>query len=106
MLRDLIYRRLFMLNIKTVVLFASLATLTACSGIRTSGNSFTTHAESFRILGIQIPENDQAKALSMVPAGAKIDTQTTTPTDWTSLYGALSNILWFGGTQISGTTSK
>ena len=95
-----------MTQLKNVILCASLISLAACSGIRTSGNSFTTHAESFRLLGMQIPENDQAKALSLVPAGAKIDTQATTPTDWTSLVGVLSNIIWFGGTQVSGTTAS
>ena len=92
----------FIILISTLVLLAS----SGCSGIRKNGNSFTTHAESIRILGFQIPENDQEKAISLVPNGAKIDTQTTTPTDWTSLIGVISNILWIGQTQISGTIEK
>ena len=89
------------LRMITIALLA--ASLTACSGVRTNGNVFTTHAESIRVLGWQIPDKDQDQALALVPAGGKIDTQISSPADWTSVIGIINNILGIGQTTISGT---
>lgn len=83
-----------------------LALLCACSGIRQTNNTFSTHAESFRVLGFPIPEDDQAKARSLVPQSAEIVSVHTTPADWTSLVGVLGNLFWFHQTNISGTKAS
>ncbi len=74
-----------------------------CKGMRTSGNSFTTHAESFRIIGIAIPEDDQAAAMSLVPAGATVTNVSSTPADWSSFWGAIFSIVGFHWTSVGGT---
>ena len=52
------------------ILFASMILSTAaCSGMRKSEGTFTTHAESFRIVGFAIPGDDQAAAYKLVPEG-------------------------------------
>ena len=84
----------------------SILTMAGCAGIREAGGHFTVHAESFRIFGYAIPEDDQAKAASMVPDGATIYTCCSTPADWTSVIGVLRNIVGFHGTCIAGTTSQ
>ena len=81
-----------------------LASLSAsCSGLRETDDSFSAHAESFRIVGIAIPGEDNAAAMALVPEGATITTVHSTPADWTSFFGVLNNILGFSVTTVSGT---
>lgn len=86
----------------TLGLVAMLASA-GCNGMRDSGTTFTTHAESFRILGFAIPEDDQAAAAALVPQGATITNVSSTPADWTSLWGFFGNLFWFHWTTIGGT---
>ena len=88
-----------------VCLFAH--SLLACAGIRRTPDTFYVHAESVRVLGFAIPGDDAAAAWKLLaeeeaPAGAVIKSVTSTPADWTSLVGALGNILWIHQTTISG----
>ena len=73
--------------------------------MRKTSQNFTTHAESVRIFGYPIPEDDKVAAHALVPAGAQITDVASTPADWTSLVGVFGNILWIHGTQISGLTN-
>ena len=73
-----------------------------CSGIRSTDKTFVAHAESFRIVGYAIPDDDQAAALARVPEGATITDISATPADWTSFWGVIGNIFWFHGTEITG----
>ena len=91
---------------KTILLALLVALLAGCSGMRKTGSTFTAHAESFRILGFPIPEDDQAAARKMVPKGATIQNVSSTPADWTSVWGGLWNILGFHMTEIGGTVSE
>lgn len=91
---------------KAIVIGLVVACLTSCTGIRRSGDQFTAHAESFNILGLQIPEDDYKAAMKQVPAGADIHTVGASANDWTSVLGGLNKILGFSGTQISGKVSK
>ena len=62
------------------------------------------HAEAFNIFGYQFPHDDHQKAWDMVPAGAEVITTGTSPSDWTSVVGALTRIFGFSATQVSYTT--
>jgi hypothetical protein len=89
----------------TTLLLLTAALLTGCAGIRETNNQFTTHAECVRIFGNPIPEDDQAAARALVPAGAKtqITNLQSSPADWTSVFGILGNIIAFNQTTVSGT---
>ena len=82
----------------------SAIALSACAGMRedANGTSFTPHAESFRIMGIAIPHDDKTAAMDLVPAGATITTISSSPADWTSLWGFFGNLFGFNYTQVSG----
>jgi hypothetical protein len=89
---------------KKILPLLLLATLSAsCSGLRETDSTFTAHAESFRIFGFAIPGEDNEAAVAKVPEGATIETIRSSPADWTSVAGALNNILGFSYTEISGT---
>ncbi len=88
---------------KYLPLIALVGLTASCSGLRETDSTFSAHAESFRILGFAIPGEDNAMALELVPEGATIETIHSAPADWTSLLGALNNILGFSYTEISGT---
>jgi hypothetical protein len=89
--------------IKNLLLLGTVVALSACSGIRQTNNQFTAHAESFRIVGIAIPHDDQEAARQLVPQGANIASIHSTPADWTSLFGFFGKLLGFHSTSISGT---
>ena len=90
-----------MKKILPLILLAGLSA--SCSGLRETDSTFTAHAESFHILGYAIPGEDNEAAANLVPEGAKIETIRSSPADWTSVIGALNNILGFSYTEISGT---
>lgn len=93
-------RRCFMI----LACFA-LVTTVGCAGMRKAGDQVTIHAESFRIFGFAIPEDDQAKANMMYAdmAGEYGDVISagSSCADWTSISGALGNIFGFHGTTIT-----
>jgi ABC-type glycerol-3-phosphate transport system substrate-binding protein len=91
---------------KLLALVVAIALLTGCSGMRKTGSTFTAHAEALRIFGFPIPEDDQAAAARMVPKGANINTVSSTPADWTSIWGVLSSIIGINFTEISGTMNN
>lgn len=79
---------------KKILLFAALTNLAACSGLRTTDGAFSTHAENFNILFLQIPGGDTQKgALELVPKDSKIITVNSTPTDVTSLIGFITRLI-------------
>jgi hypothetical protein len=88
---------------KIAALLVILAVSSGCAGIRETNNQFTTHAECFRIVGIPIPEDDQAAARALVPKGATITDVSSTPADWKSFWGFIGNLFWFHQTTVSGT---
>ena len=95
------------MELKTILFLLVLVLGTSsCTGIRRSGDQFTAHAESFNILGLQIPEDDYKAAMKQVPAGADIHTVDASANDWTSVWGGFNKIIGFSGTMISGKVSK
>lgn len=91
------------MNSLKVIAAVGLFALAGCSGMRESNGAFVAHAESFRIIGIAIPADDQQAAMNQVPPGAKIENVSSTPADWTSFWGFFGNLFWFHQTQIGGT---
>lgn len=89
-----------------VAILLTSSTAIGCSGMRTSESTFETHAESFRFFGYVIPEDDQARAKQLVPAGATIVNIDSSPADWDSVIGFIGNLFWFGSTDITGNLPK
>ena len=88
---------------------ASLLTGVGCSGMRSADGYYTVHAESFRIFGFPIPEDDQAAAAQIVAAefpDGKVVTTASTPADWTSFWGFFGNLFGFHSTIIAGETGE
>jgi len=88
---------------KLVPLALLSLTLASCAGMRQDGDDFTAHAESFNLVGLQIPGDDYAAAMEQVPEGATVHTVRSTPADWSSVTGVLNRILGFSYTEVSGT---
>lgn len=89
-------------SILVVALFALVGSI-GCAGVRQTNTNFSAHAESFRIFGVVLPADDMAAAAAQVPAGATVTSVSSTPADWTSVLGAIGNVLGFHQTRIAGT---
>jgi len=90
-------------------LVASLAVcaLAACSGVRTTGDSYSAHAENFNILFLQIPGGDtQQRAMDLVPEGSDVITMTSSPKDTSSLIGFINRLIGIDITFVNGSTKK
>jgi len=90
--------------IKKFLLLTAFITLTGCSGLRTSENVYSAHAENFNILFLQIPGgNTQERAMELVPEGSEIKNIDSSPTDVTSVIGFINRLIGFDFTFINGT---
>lgn len=88
---------------KYYLVIFSFILLTACSGLRTTDQTFMAHAENFNLLFLQIPGGDsQKRAMGLVPNDATIDTLISSPHDTTSFLGILNRIIGIDYTTISG----
>jgi len=75
----------------------------ACSGLRTTDQTYMAHAENFNFLFLQIPGGDsQERAMALVPENATIDSFISTPDDTTSFLGILNRIIGIDYTTING----
>ena len=93
--------------VKEIVLVSMLFILSACSGIRTTDEAYSAHAENFNILFLQIPGGDtQKRAMELVPEGGKIKTIASAPTDMTSVIGFINRLIGFDFTFINGEFSN
>ena len=93
--------------IKYLVYVAAIVSMTACSGMRTTGDTYATHAENFNILFLQIPGGDtQKRAMELVPKGGEITTINSMPNDLTSVISVINRIIGIDITTIDGTISK
>ena len=85
----------------------SLALLTGCSGMRTTENTFSVHAENFNLLYMQFPGGDtHERAMAMLPEGAEIKTLYSTPHDNTSFFGVALRLFGMEHTTIHGTLNS
>ena len=90
--------------VKNMICMVAILSLTACSGLRTTDETYSTHAENFNILFLQIPGGDtQKRAMALVPVGGEIKTITSAPTDLTSFIGVVNRIIGVDMTTIDGT---
>ncbi|SMY16267.1 hypothetical protein [Photobacterium aquimaris] len=79
-----------------------IISLTGCSGISHNDEVFTAHAESFNIVGFQVPGNTQDRVMKLVPKGATIKTIKSTDSDTSSALGIINRILGVDYVQVSG----
>ena len=94
--------------LKKVVFVAAMSVVMAgCSGIRTTEESFMSHAENINFLFMQIPGGDtQERAMELIPPGGKITTMLSSPTDTTSAAGFFNRLIGIDATTINGTIDK
>jgi len=93
--------------LKKILLLTALLNVAACSGLRTTDDAYSAHAENFNILFLQIPGGDtQKRAMALVPEGAEIQTIGSAPKDLTSLIGVINRIIGVDITFVNGTTKK
>jgi hypothetical protein len=109
--RDCVSTHHNQMNRKPLLSALCLTMLTAagCTGFRTANGNYTVHAESFRIFGFCIPEDDQAAAAKLHAEkfpGSTVITTASTPADWTSFWGVLGNLFGFHSTIIAGKTGS
>ena len=91
------------------LIFSALtsALLSGCSGLRTTDETFSSHAENFNLLFMQFPGGDtQERAMALVPPGATVTTLISTPNDTDSLIGVLSRLLGVDYTTVNGELKK
>jgi len=92
---------------KKILFVAALINLSACSGLRTTNDAFSAHAENFNILFFQIPGGDtQKRAMELVPKDSQITTVNSSPNDVTSLIGFITRLIGADFTFINGTMKK
>jgi len=93
--------------LKKIIFLTVLFSVAACSGLRTTDDAYSAHAENFNILFLQIPGGDtQKRALALKPEGGEIKSMASAPTDLTSLIGVINRIIGIDITVVNGTTKK
>jgi hypothetical protein len=93
--------------IKWILVGMALLTVSACSGVRTTDQTYSAHAENFNILFLQIPGGDtQERAMTLVPEGGDIKTIDSSPKDTSSLIGFINRLIGIDITFINGSTGK
>ena len=92
---------------KLLLTAVAVGLISGCSGMRTTDDTFTTHAENFNILFFQIPGGDtQERAMALVPNGGKVETLISTPNDTSSVIGFFSRLIGIDYTTVNGTIEK
>jgi len=82
-------------------------TLSACSGVRTTGDAYSAHAENFNILFMKIPGGaTQDRAMALMPEGAEVVSMRSTPDDLTSVFGVFNRFLGIDFTAIDGKINQ
>ena len=87
---------------KLLLITGVISSLAGCSGITHNDDVYTAHAESFNIVGLQIPGNTQDRAMELVPEGATVDTIQSTNSDTDSALGIMNRILGVDYVQVGG----
>lgn len=87
---------------KLLLIAGVISSLAGCSGITHNDDVYTAHAESFNIVGLQIPGNTQDRAMELVPEGATVDTIQSTNSDTDSALGIMNRILGVDYVQVGG----
>ena len=80
--------------------------LSGCSGITHNKDVYISHAESFYIIGFQVPGNTKDRVMELVPEGATVETIQSTNSDTTSVLGVLNRVIGIDYAQIGGINNK
>ena len=85
----------------------TIALLSGCSGLRTTDETFSSHAENFNLLFMQFPGGDtQERAMALFFFLFIVRTLISTPNDTDSLIGVLSRLLGVDYTTVNGELKK
>ncbi|CAM2955372.1 hypothetical protein [Vibrio neptunius] len=87
---------------KKLLCILGVMSLAGCSGITHNEEVYTAHAESFNIVGLQIPGNTQDRAMELVPEGATVETIQATNSDTDSVLGIINRIIGIDYVQVAG----
>ncbi|MGC9403516.1 MULTISPECIES: hypothetical protein [Vibrio] len=87
---------------KKLLCILGVMSLAGCSGITHNDEVYTAHAESFNIVGLQIPGNTQDRAMDLVPEGATVETIRATDSDTDSALGIINRIIGIDYVQVGG----
>ncbi|QUM82001.1 tRNA modification GTPase [Moritella sp. 5] len=86
-----------------LVLSFLVISLSGCSGIRQTDETFDAHAENVNVLFMQFPGGDtQERAMELAPENAEIVTIKSTVSDTSSFLGVLNRIVGVDQTKIAG----
>ena len=91
---------------KTLTVMAILAVIvlvSGCSGVSSTGRTFSAQAMCLNVLTIQIPGDPLQMATDRVPPAASIQNVTVNPQDLDSVQGWLYRLFSIGYCQIGGT---
>ena len=86
--------------------FFGVVILSGYSGITHNKDVYISHAESFYIIGSQVPGNTKDRVMELVPEGATIETIQSTNSDKTSVLGVLNRAIGIDYAQIGGINNK
>ncbi|WCP80873.1 hypothetical protein PQE20_02260 [Vibrio harveyi] len=87
---------------KMLLCVLGIISLAGCSGITHNDEIYTAHAESFNIVGFQVPGNTQDRAMKLVPEGATVETVRSTNSDTSSAMGIINRIFGIDYVQVGG----
>ena len=87
---------------KKLLVILGIVSLAGCSGISHNDEVYTAHAESFNIVGFQVPGNTQDRAMELVPEGATVETIRSTNSDTSSVLGIINRIIGIDYVQVGG----
>ncbi|WP_295893649.1 hypothetical protein [uncultured Vibrio sp.] len=87
---------------KKLLCILGVMSLAGCSGITHNDDVYTAHAESFNIVGLQIPGDTQDRAMKLVPEGATVETIRSTDSDTSSVMGIINRIIGIDYVQVGG----
>lgn len=91
---------------KKLLSVLGVISLAGCSGITHNDEVYTAHAESFNIVGLQIPGNTQDRVMDLVPEGATVETIQSTNSDTDSALGIFNRIIGIDYVQVGGKKSN
>lgn len=80
-----------------------LVATAGCAGLNKRDKTFVAEGLCLNILTFQLPDDPLTLAESKVPAGARVESVSCTPTDLETIQGVLHRLLGLGYAQIGGT---
>ncbi|MGR5095990.1 hypothetical protein ACPV5O_18415 [Vibrio maritimus] len=88
--------------VRFLFLVAYTLSIVGCAGIKQTDKVYSAHAESFNILGLQVPGKSHERAMALVPENGSVDSVIANENDWTSIYGVINRLFGVEYIQVSG----